>query len=73
MLTHQQREEFFERGFTHVAGAISRDVTTTMVSRIWKTLEELFALLLWREILAYRQQPGGMAHAEVVPGERTNR
>ncbi len=40
MLTHQQREEFFERGFTRVSGAISRDVTTTMVSRIWKTLAE---------------------------------
>ncbi|MCG8604761.1 phytanoyl-CoA dioxygenase family protein [bacterium] len=39
MLTQQQRKEFFERGFTCVAGALSQDLAANMVSRIWRALE----------------------------------
>ena len=40
MLIHQQRDEFFERGFTRVAGALPQDLAANMVSRIWRALEE---------------------------------
>ncbi len=34
MLTHQQCDEFFERGFTRVAGMLPQDLAANMVSRI---------------------------------------
>ena len=40
MLTDQQRDEFFERGFTRVAGALPQHLAANMVSRIWRRLGE---------------------------------
>ena len=40
MLTHRQREEFFEHGFTRADGALPRDLVTSMTNRIWEALQE---------------------------------
>ncbi len=40
MLNSHQRQEFFERGFTCLPGALPKDVAEAMVTRIWRALEE---------------------------------
>ncbi len=57
---------------TTKAGAANQAYVTAYGSVTWSS-SRARVLLLWREVLDYNQQPGDMAHAEVVPGERTNR